>query len=81
MIFYKIRKIDKNRFFIHIKDSLDLKKMISMIFYIFWIIQIDFLKKNLKNVKIPIKIIQNPSFPCYLIPKNSKKSKTKTSMF
>ena len=42
-IFYIFYKIDKNRLFSYIKNHLDRRKLISIIFYIFWFIQINFL--------------------------------------
>ena len=33
-----------------------------------------FFDKIPKNIKIPVKLFKNPSFSCYQIPKNSKKT-------
>ena len=49
-IFYKI---DKNRLFSYIKNHLDRRKLIPIIFYIFWFIQINFLLIFLTFFKNP----------------------------
>ena len=66
-------KIDKNRLFSYIKNDLDRRKLIPIIFYIFWFIQINFLifSSHPKSYKI----IKDPSFSCYLISKNSPPKK------
>ena len=76
MIFYKIRKIDKNRLFTYIKNTFDQKKLIPIIFYIFWIIQIDFLKvfkKSQNSYKNHPKTIISMLFDTKNIHTNQKK--------
>merc|ERR1712115_283733 len=72
-------RIDKNRLFSYIKNHLNHRKLISIIFYIFWFIQINFLKIFFYSQN-SYEIIKNPSFSCNLIP-TTPKNKKKVSTF
>ena len=81
MIFYIIRKIDKNRFLTYIKNTFDQKKIDPHNFLHILDHSNRFFEEILKKVKKSYKFIQKPSFPCYLIPKTSIQTKKKKLIF